>query len=152
MQDYFYVCQGHLKDRGFCSPIVDEAEAAAKKKKEDLDREIELIRKEYEEKLKKKKAKNKDKDKKAEEKEKEKEKEEQDDDEKAKKEQDDKIKALTNKEGSTTAIDSLPRIYALHKSFYQIRLDRIRSAEVARRNQQRLKTPSAFPSVPSGDL
>ena len=33
-QDYFYVCPGHLKDRGFATPIVDEAEAAAKKKKE----------------------------------------------------------------------------------------------------------------------
>lgn len=54
-QDHFYVCLGHLKDKGFCSPIIDPAEAAAKKKKEELDREIEVIRKEYEDKLKKKK-------------------------------------------------------------------------------------------------
>ncbi|KAL9019342.1 MAG: hypothetical protein Q9185_003420 [Variospora sp. 1 TL-2023] len=54
-QDHFYICPGHLKDKGFCSPIVDEAEVAAKKKKEELDREIELIKKEYEERLKKRK-------------------------------------------------------------------------------------------------
>ncbi|KAL9073242.1 MAG: hypothetical protein Q9161_003074 [Pseudevernia consocians] len=58
-KDYFYVCPGHLKDRGFCTPIIDEAEAAAKKKKEDMDREIELIKKEYEDKMKKKKGKDK---------------------------------------------------------------------------------------------
>lgn len=57
MQDYFYICQGHLKDRGFASPIVDEADVAAKAKKEALDREIESIKKEYEEKLRKNKSK-----------------------------------------------------------------------------------------------
>ncbi|KAL8984205.1 MAG: hypothetical protein Q9177_004766 [Variospora cf. flavescens] len=54
-KDHFYICPGHLKDKGFCSPIVDEAEVAAKKKREELDGEIELIKKEYEEKLKKRK-------------------------------------------------------------------------------------------------
>ncbi|KAI4088010.1 MAG: hypothetical protein LQ344_006385 [Seirophora lacunosa] len=54
-KDHFYICPGHLKDKGFCSPIVDEAEVAAKKRKEELDREIESIKKEYEEKLKKRK-------------------------------------------------------------------------------------------------
>lgn len=49
-QDHFYICQSHVKDRGFCSPIVDEAEVAARKKKEEMDREIEMIKKEYEEK------------------------------------------------------------------------------------------------------
>ncbi|MCJ1401723.1 hypothetical protein MMC11_004940 [Xylographa trunciseda] len=54
--DFFYACRGHLKDRGFCSPVVDEAA----KKKEEMDREIELVKKEYEEKLaRKKKAKDK---------------------------------------------------------------------------------------------
>ena len=57
MQDYFYICPGHLKDRGFASPIVNEADVAARKKKEELDREIELIKKEYEEKMKSKKSK-----------------------------------------------------------------------------------------------
>ncbi|MCJ1392230.1 hypothetical protein MMC18_005097 [Xylographa bjoerkii] len=55
-KDFFYACRGHLKDRGFCSPVIDEAA----KKKEELDREIELVKKDYEEKLaKKKKAKDK---------------------------------------------------------------------------------------------
>ncbi|KAL8701148.1 MAG: hypothetical protein Q9201_005064 [Fulgogasparrea decipioides] len=57
-KDHFYICPGHLKDRGFCSPIVDEAEIAAKKKKEELEREIELIKKEHEEKMKKRKKSN----------------------------------------------------------------------------------------------
>ena len=48
-----------MKDKEFCSPIIDEAEVAAKKKKEELDREIKLIQAEYEEKLKKKKGKEK---------------------------------------------------------------------------------------------
>ncbi|KAL8689814.1 MAG: hypothetical protein Q9218_004599 [Villophora microphyllina] len=95
-KDHFYVCPGHLKDRGFCTPIIDEAEAAAKKKKEDLDREIELIKKEYEEKLKKRK---KSKESKKPEKDSEKskgndtessKKDETDDDKKAEKEKDDK--------------------------------------------------------------
>lgn len=60
VKDHFYVCQGHLKDRGFCSPVIDEAEVLAKKKKENMDREIEIVKKEYEEKLaNKKKAKDK---------------------------------------------------------------------------------------------
>jgi hypothetical protein len=59
-QDHFYICRGHLKDRGFASPIVNQAEEDAKKKKEALDREIALIKKEYEEKA-AKKAKSKDK-------------------------------------------------------------------------------------------
>ncbi|KAI9696977.1 MAG: hypothetical protein M1836_004938 [Candelina mexicana] len=58
-KDYFYVCPGHLKDPGFGSPIINEAEVAAKKKKEEMDREIERVKKEYEEKQKKKKAKDK---------------------------------------------------------------------------------------------
>ncbi|KAL8770341.1 MAG: hypothetical protein Q9209_003977 [Squamulea sp. 1 TL-2023] len=54
-KDHFYVCPGHLKDRGFCTPIIDEIEAAAKKKQEELDHEIERIKAEYAEKLKKRK-------------------------------------------------------------------------------------------------
>ncbi|KAL2055543.1 hypothetical protein ABVK25_004351 [Lepraria finkii] len=156
-KDYFYVCPGHLKDRGFATPIIDEAEAAAKKKKEAMDREIELIKHEYEEKMKKQKNKDKDKDKKARDADKGKEKAKDDgskddgDDEKAKKEKDDKIKAITNKEPPSVA-DDIPRIYALQKVFYQKRLDRKRNAELAKRNQERLKNPTLFPSVPTGKL
>ncbi|KAL8769910.1 MAG: hypothetical protein Q9194_005306 [Teloschistes cf. exilis] len=112
----------HLKDRGFCAPIVDESEAAAKKKQEDLDREIELIKKEYEEKLKKRKKakdskkKEKDSDKsKAKDKESSKKEDNDDnDDEKTEKEKNDKIKALTD-HGPATTSDQGPRIFSLQK-------------------------------------
>ncbi|KAL9582731.1 MAG: hypothetical protein Q9203_005368 [Teloschistes exilis] len=151
--------KGHLKDRGFCAPIVDESEAAAKKKQEDLDREIELIKKEYEEKLKKRKKakdskkKEKDSDKsKAKDKESSKKEDNDDnDDEKTEKEKNDKIKALTD-HGPATTSDQGPRIFSLQKTFYQKRLDRIRNAEIAKRNRDRLKSPTLFPAVPSGDL
>ena len=92
-QDFFYICPGHLKDRGFCTPLIDEAEAEAKRKKEAMDREIELIKQEYEDKM-KKKSNSKDKKAKEEDKGKEKAKDEEgkdDDEEKAKKEKDDKV-------------------------------------------------------------
>ena len=43
----------HLKDRNFCTPIIDQAAIDAKKKKE-LDEEVERVKKEYEERKKKK--------------------------------------------------------------------------------------------------
>ncbi|MCJ1315151.1 hypothetical protein MMC15_000467 [Xylographa vitiligo] len=138
-KDFFYACRGHLKDRGFCSPVVDEAA----KKKEELDREIELVKKEYEEKLAKKK---KSKDKKD-----LKEEGQEGTAKEAEKEKDDKIKAISSRETSSVA-DEIPRIYTLHKNFFQMRLDRIRNAEISKRNRERLKNPTAFPSVPSGAL
>ncbi|KAL8899067.1 MAG: hypothetical protein Q9207_006384 [Kuettlingeria erythrocarpa] len=94
-KDHFYICPGHLKDKGFCTPLVDEAEVAARKKKEELDREIELIKKEYEERLKKGK---KSKDSKQKGKEKEEVRDDKagsskddEDDKKAEKEKDDKV-------------------------------------------------------------
>ncbi|CAD6575103.1 MAG: hypothetical protein ASARMPRED_007059 [Alectoria sarmentosa] len=155
-KDYFYVCPGHLKDRGFCTPIIDEAEVAAKKKKEEMDREIELVKKEYEDKMKKKRN---SKDKKGKDKDKDKDKEKGEDgeskgdvnDEKAEKENDAKIKAIMNQEPPSVA-DDTPRIYALQKVFYQKRLDRIRNAELAKRNRDRLKSPTLFPSVPTDSI
>jgi hypothetical protein len=61
-QDFFYVCPAHLKDKGFCSAIIDEAAVAAKKKKE-MEAEVERVKKEYEEKQRKKKEKEKEKEK-----------------------------------------------------------------------------------------
>ncbi|KAI2624718.1 VPS4-associated protein 1 [Hypomontagnella submonticulosa] len=55
-KDFFYVCPTHLKDRGFCSPIIDQDAVAAKKKKE-MEEELERVKKEYEEKQRKKKEK-----------------------------------------------------------------------------------------------
>lgn len=37
------------------------------------------------------------------------------------------------------------------RSFYQMRLDKLRNAEVAKRNRERLNNPANFPSVPTGD-
>lgn len=70
IQDFFYVCLIHLKDRNFCTPKIDEEALKAKKERE-LAEEKEKVMKEYQEKQKKKKekeekAKNKDKDEKKE--------------------------------------------------------------------------------------
>ena len=58
MQDFFYICPAHLKDNGFCSPLIDKAAIAAKKKKE-MEAEFERVKQEIEEKRKKKKEKGK---------------------------------------------------------------------------------------------
>lgn len=55
LQDYFYVCPIHLKDRHFCSPIINAEEEEAKKKAQAMEQEIEKVKKEYEERQKKKK-------------------------------------------------------------------------------------------------
>ncbi|EAT87734.1 hypothetical protein HBI56_119750 [Parastagonospora nodorum] len=151
-KDFFYICPGHLLDRGFCQPDAEEVTALeVKKKKDELDAQIEKVKKEYEEKqrLKREKRKTKEKEKdKAKEKEAQSKDEEEDkQDEKAK---EDKIKELSkSKEQSQTELG--PRIYHLNKSFYQSRLDKLRNAEVAKRNRERLNNPANFPSVPSGN-
>ncbi|KAL9604975.1 MAG: hypothetical protein Q9219_000163 [cf. Caloplaca sp. 3 TL-2023] len=131
MQDHFYVCPGHLKDRGYCTPIIDEAEAAAKKRQEELDREIESIKKEYEEKMKKRK-KSKDLKKKEKNKEEGKDKKpentsnnDKDEDEVAEKEKNDKIKALVDK-GPLSTVEAGPRIFALQKYTTHLRISLIK--------------------------
>ncbi|OCL01774.1 DUF1742-domain-containing protein [Glonium stellatum] len=164
-KDFFYICVGHLKDRGFCQADADEVAAAtAKKRQEDLDREIEKVKQEYEEKQKRKKEKRKQKEKDKDKDEDSKKqdadskkqdgnskKKDEDEDKQDEKDKDDKIKALS-KSKDEQASDEGPRIFSLQKSFYQMRLDRIRNAEIAKRNRERLKNPANFPSVPSGDL
>ncbi|KAJ4352681.1 hypothetical protein N0V95_004065 [Ascochyta clinopodiicola] len=145
-KDFFYVCIGHLSDRGFCQPDAEEAAGIAeRRKKEEMDREIEKVKKEYEEKqrLKKEKRKAKDKDK-----DKETKSNEEEEDKKDEKAKEDKIKELSQSSGNTTA-DSGARIYHLSKSFYQMRLDKLRNAEIAKRNRERLHNPANFPSVPN---
>ncbi|KAI4628954.1 hypothetical protein J4E83_003507 [Alternaria metachromatica] len=162
LKDFFYICPGHLVDRGFCQPEADEAKRVAdQKKQEELDREIEAVKKEYEEKQKlkreKRKGKDKEKDKEKEKETKGKEAEEDKQDEKAK---DDKacdvhLHFVTIKELSKTKDQAQaelgPRIYQLNKNFYQMRLDKLRNAEIAKRNRERLNNPANFPSVPSGN-
>ncbi|KAI9371543.1 VPS4-associated protein 1 [Aspergillus egyptiacus] len=153
-KDFFYVCPVHLKDRHFCSPIIDEEDAAAKRKAEEMAREIEKVKKEYEEKQQRKKEKKKEEKKDKADSKDENDSKKEDADNKDEKERDDKIDAIKKQSAntSTSASDDSPRIFALHKNFYQMRIDRMRNIEAAKRNRQRLQDPSFFPSVPSGGL
>ncbi|KAF2840752.1 DUF1742-domain-containing protein [Patellaria atrata CBS 101060] len=151
-KDWFHICPGHLKDRGFAVPDEEEVKAVEdRKKKEELQKEIEFVKKEYEEKQRlkkeKKKAKNKDKANDKKEDKVDEVKANPNDEDTDEKERDDKIKALSQKEAEV----SEPRIYSLKKNFHDIRIQRIRQAEQAKRNRERLKNPSLFPSVPTGD-
>ncbi|KAF1983024.1 DUF1742-domain-containing protein [Aulographum hederae CBS 113979] len=151
-KDFFYICVGHLKDRSFCTPDAAEASAAEeRKKKEELDKEIELVKKGYEEKVKKRKERRKEKEKEKGKESKDEKKQDEEEDKKDEKEKEEKIKELEKKEPQAEAGDG-PRIFALHRNFYQMRLDRIRNAEIAKRNRERMKSPNLFPSVPSNDL
>ncbi|KAK6373876.1 hypothetical protein LTS17_007845 [Exophiala oligosperma] len=112
-----------------------------------MEKEIEKVKQEYEEKQKKRKAKKKsndDKDKKKD--------NVDDDDDKAEKERDEKIKALQAGESLAPKAEDLPRVYALQKNFFQMRIDRQRQMEIAKRNQQRIKDPNFFPAAPRGDI
>ncbi|TDZ40440.1 UPF0589 protein [Colletotrichum spinosum] len=117
-KDFFYVCPSHLKDRNFCSPIIDKEAAEAKRKKE-LEEEVERVKKEYEEKQRKKKEKE-EKEKSADNakaKEKDKDKDEQKA-ENPKKGDDAKaaVKADAGTPDPPTAEE--PRVFALHKNFF----------------------------------
>ncbi|KIM93003.1 hypothetical protein OIDMADRAFT_138539 [Oidiodendron maius Zn] len=140
-KDFFFVCPGHLKDRGFCSPVIDEAAVTAKKKKE-MEAEVERVKQEFEEKQKKKK-----------EKEKEKEKGKDKDKSESKKDGDEDEKSEEKKKADSTVITSTeeePRVFALKRAFYQQRLDKKRNTEIAKRNRERLQNPNLFPQVPKG--
>lgn len=148
--DWFHICAGHLTDRKFAIP-KDEEDLAKKNREEDLNKEVEALKKEYEEKLRKKaekrEAKNKDKDA---EKDKKKE-DEQKEDQKDAKEQEEKLKELEKQKDPAKAAVVGPRIFELQKNFYQMRLQKKRDAEIAKRNRDRLRAPGAFPSVPTGN-
>lgn len=131
------MCPSHLKDRGFCSPIIDQAAVDAKKK-EDMKAEVEKVKKEYEERQRKKKEesekskdKDKDKDKDGDDKKK------ADDDKKAdeSKSKDEevsiytvplgpgksvvsfkKLTMLPQKAGEEPPAEEEPRVFALHRS------------------------------------
>ncbi|KAL4964779.1 AAA-ATPase Vps4-associated 1 family protein [Aspergillus stella-maris] len=151
-KDFFYVCPVHLKDRHFCSPIIDTEAEEAKRKEEAMAKEIENVTKEYEAKQKRKKEKKKE-ESKDKDQEKESDDKKTDTDKSDEKERDDKIDAIKNQSTTTgTPTDDGPRIFSLHKNFYQMRIDRMRNMEAAKRNRQRLQDPSFFPSAPSGGL
>lgn len=130
---------------------------AAKRRREDLEREVESVKREWEE---KNKNKNKDKDKTKDK-----------DKDKDKKDVEPTLAAAGEKpvapivtvvgegggEGGTTSTTTveadIPRIYTLHRNIFQMRVNRLRTAEMAKRNRERLGNPTNFfPSVPSGEL
>jgi AAA-ATPase Vps4-associated protein 1 len=56
-----------------------------------------------------------------------------------------------------TGLHSLHQVFlsprlTVPRDFYRMRVERIRTAELAKRNQQRMKDPSFFPTAPRGDV
>ena len=148
--DWFHVCPGHLKDPKFAI-AKDEKDLAEKKRQEELDKEIEAVKKEFEEKMRKKLARRKQKEYEKEDKEEEKKKDEKED-EKEEKEKEEKLKELEKKKEPEKAALEGPRIFELHKNFFQMRLQKRRDSEMAKKNRERLRNPAAFPSVPSKEM
>lgn len=163
-RDFFYVCTGHLGDKGFATAVDDTAggsvEDEKKKKDEELQKEIEKVKEEYAERVKRRKekkaGKDKDKDK---DKDKKKEdenakKEAEDEEVKDAKERDDKIAALKSSTETATASTNKkePRIYTLNNRIYQMRVSKLAQAQQAKRRAEQLRTPGFFPSVPKGPV
>ncbi|KAK4496292.1 hypothetical protein PRZ48_012272 [Zasmidium cellare] len=150
--DWFYVCPGHLNDTKFAIP--KDAEDNAKKQHDAaIEKEIEAVKKEFEEKMRKKLDRRKQKEYekdggKGKEKEKEKEEKEDDKDEQDKVE---KLKELEKKKEPEKAKVEGNRIFELHKNFFTMRIQKKRDAEQAKRTRDRLRNPTSFPSVPSGE-
>jgi hypothetical protein len=63
------------------------------------------------------------------------------------------VRAYTNSTSGASSPNSLlkPDVLTLHRNFYQMRLDKLRNAEIAKRNRERLNNPANFPSVPSSN-
>merc|ERR1712000_774866 len=126
-KDFFYVCVGHLKDRYFCTPKIDE-EARKKKREQAMAEETERVKKEYEEKQRKKKEKE-------ERAKKEKEKDDKDDkndDEKKK----DRKSSDDDKGDSKEEEEEEPRVFELKSTFYSQRLLKKRQAGAAKREKE----------------
>ncbi|KAK6358870.1 hypothetical protein TWF696_000050 [Orbilia brochopaga] len=144
-KDFFYICPSHLTDKGFATEQVDEAAEAERKKKEEMDKELEKLKKEYEEKMKRKEEKKQDKGKGK---------------EKTKDEDAEKVKIEAETAASTAAkaaeaaaaapVASFSQ-YQLHRDFFNMRQQKYREKQLAKRNMERLKNPLSFPAVPKGD-
>jgi len=55
-------------------------------------------------------------------------------------------------EGNEPSHGDAPKGFALHKDFYNMRLQKLRQQQAARRTRELLKTPTAFPTVPKGPI
>lgn len=144
-KDFFYICPGHLVDKGFCQPDADEAAAVeAKKKKDELDAEIEKVKKEYDEKQKlkreKRKAKDKEKDKAKEKEAKSKDEEEDTKDEKAK---DDKVRYVHFTSAYVTYIVSRSKSFLRRQRTLKLILDPEYSASISKYDVMALSQHSA---------
>ncbi|RPB28476.1 DUF1742-domain-containing protein [Terfezia boudieri ATCC MYA-4762] len=154
-KDFFPVCPGHLTDRGFATPIVKSpppapsAEELEIKRKEALEKEIELVKKEYEEKQKRKKEKEKEKKEKSKE-----EKHKKDEETQNKEAKREEVKQGVDKNDTLSEVkkEEDPKVFALHRNFFDIRLQRLRQQQAAKRTRDLLKTPGAFPAVPKGPI
>ncbi|KAH8904149.1 DUF1742-domain-containing protein [Coniochaeta sp. PMI_546] len=143
-KDFFYVCPSHLKDTGFCTPVIDQAALEAKRKKQ-LEEEVARVKQEYEEKQRKKKEKEKKDASKSDDKGKEKDSKTDED-----KKTDEKAATEAKPDAKSPEPEEEPRVFELKRMFYQQRVDKKRQAEIAKRNRERLRDPSFFPSVPKG--
>ncbi|KAH9834699.1 hypothetical protein Tdes44962_MAKER08611 [Teratosphaeria destructans] len=145
--DFFYICPGHLTDRKFAL-AKDADDVAEKRRKEELDKEIEAVKKEFAAKMRKKLDRRKQK-----EYEKDGKKEERKEDEEDEKAQEAKLKELEAKKEPEKAKFEGSRIFELQKNFWQMRMQKKRDVEMAKRHRERLRglVQAGFPSVPGGD-
>ncbi|KAK9447129.1 VPS4-associated protein 1 [Limtongia smithiae] len=154
--DFFYVCQTHLADRGFASPVVNAAAEAAKRRQEELEKEMELVKKEWEKRQKTKKSdrdakakerrNNKDNDKKAEQEELDAQKTE---DRRDKGEHREQLRKLEEqKEEAKTKAEQEQRVFHLNKDIYGMRVNNWRNIQRSKRTAELLRKPGGLPSVP----
>ena len=167
-RDFFYICAGHLVDRGFCTPVSNgpgcppapATPTPDSKRQAALDIEIARVVAEYETKQKRKKDKGKDAD--PDKESKDKDKDNGYDDAKDKRERDEAIQLLRNADaaahvGGSPAVATLagsepaaPRVFTLHKNVFGMRVRRIHEAAQAKRSAALLRDKGGLPSVPRG--
>ena len=61
------------------------------------------------------------------------------------------IKELSKKKESEKTKIEGNRVFELQKHFFMMRIQKKRDNEQAKRTRERLRNPSTFPSVPTGD-
>ncbi|KAL9058549.1 MAG: hypothetical protein Q9162_001704 [Coniocarpon cinnabarinum] len=174
-RDFFYVCAGHLKDSGFATPqdvapsqsgensnSADSDEQKKKARDDELQKEIDKVVKEYQDRVKRRKERKKQK--------KKKEVKDDDDDfssdgEGEAEAKDTKVKELEaqksspgatgegtrGKEGGPPAEEG-PRVFILNRAVFDMRMRRIKEAQMAKRRQESMKSGTFWPTVPTGEL
>lgn len=152
--DWFHVCPGHLTDRKFAIP-QDVEDQAMKKDEDAIQKEIEAVKKEFEEKMRKKldRRRQKEHEQDGKSKKEETKKEDKKEDEQDEKEKEERLKKLEvkNEEEKKKAVVNGPRIFELNRNFFQMRLQKKRDGEKAKRDKERLRNMGGFPAVPSGN-